>query len=130
MARANTNTTRNKKTTVTAICIPMGDEMLVIFFDDIDYIQADNNCCKIYCSGESRPYLTRIPLKEIFTLLPSQLFSRIHDSYIVADGIIRKFNRHRTRVGIKNDIWLPVGRKYLPQLIERFPAAIAKSKSE
>jgi DNA-binding LytR/AlgR family response regulator len=111
-----------KYTPLTGLCVPVDDELIVIFFHEIDYIQANNIYCKIYCTGELKPYITRVTLKEFFTLLPATLFCRVHDSYIVAARVIAKFNRHRTRVCIFDDLWLPVGRTYLPGLLKIFPS--------
>jgi len=55
--------------------------MVKISIDDIQYIEADRNYCRIY--SKARRYLLVSTLKEVDKKLPENRFLRIHRSYIV-----------------------------------------------
>lgn len=57
------------------------EKMVKIMVADILYIEADRNYCRIFTS--TREYLLSITLKIIEDKLPSQLFLRIHRSYMI-----------------------------------------------
>jgi DNA-binding LytR/AlgR family response regulator len=57
------------------------DKMVKILFEDILYIEADRNYCRIYT--KSKEYLLTMPMKSLEDQLPVELFQRIHRSHIV-----------------------------------------------
>ena len=57
------------------------DTMIKISIDDIQYIEADRNYCRIF--SKDRRYLLVSTLKEVDKKLPDNRFLRIHRSYIV-----------------------------------------------
>ncbi|MBK7871631.1 MAG: response regulator [Saprospiraceae bacterium] len=57
------------------------DSMVKIFLEDILYIEADRNYCRIFT--KNKEYLLAITLKIMEEKLPPQHFIRIHRSYIV-----------------------------------------------
>ncbi|MCH4822810.1 response regulator transcription factor [Gramella lutea] len=63
------------------IFIKHRDRMLKISLDDIQYIEADRNYCKVY--SENKNYLLVTTLKEVEEKLIDRRFLRIHRSYIV-----------------------------------------------
>lgn len=118
--------TQDEKIEPVAICVPAGDELVVISFEEIIYLESDDNYCRIYCLKHTHPYTTRITLKEISKLLPVKSFQRIHESYIVAEKIIKRFNSCRTRLYVGADKWLPVSRRHRKILMQLFPTAVSK----
>ena len=58
--------------------------------DDIQFVQSDNNCCKIFRENQAPMFVTKT-LKEIETILPPP-FIRIHKSYIVNAKHIQMLN--------------------------------------
>ncbi|WP_051199771.1 LytR/AlgR family response regulator transcription factor [Christiangramia echinicola] len=56
------------------------DKMVRISLDDIHYIEADRNYCKVY--SKNRKYLLVTTLKEVDEKLNDNRFLRIHRSYI------------------------------------------------
>ena len=60
--------------------------------------------------------MSRILLKNIFTLLPPEAFLRIHRSFIVSKSKIKSFNKQE--VILNNGVTLPIGRQYASELIE------------
>ncbi len=57
------------------------EKMLKIIIEDIFYIEADRNYCRIFC--HDREYLLVMTLKDMENKLPPEHFVRIHRSYIV-----------------------------------------------
>ncbi|MFN7118260.1 MAG: LytR/AlgR family response regulator transcription factor [Saprospiraceae bacterium] len=57
------------------------DSMVKIFLEDIFYIEADRNYCRIFT--RNKEYLLAITLKIIEEKLPTQHFIRVHRSFIV-----------------------------------------------
>ena len=58
--------------------------------EDINYIQSDNNCCRIFKKENTQMFVTKT-LKEIESILPFP-FIRIHKSYIVNAKHIQMLN--------------------------------------
>lgn len=83
--------------------------------DDILYIEAVEAYSKIFrLTGGC--ITSRILLKNLFAMLPSESFLRIHRSFIVPKSKIKSFNKQE--VTLNNGKVLPVGRQYAPKLIE------------
>lgn len=57
------------------------DSMVKIFLEDIFYIEADRNYCRIFT--RNKEYLLAITLKIMEEKLPTQHFIRVHRSFIV-----------------------------------------------
>lgn len=80
---------------------------------DIIYVEAMEGYSKIFrVTGECT--VTRMILKNIGTMLPSESFVRIHRSFIVARNKIKSFTRQC--VNMTNGTTLPVGRLYADNL--------------
>lgn len=84
-------------------------KQIKIYFDDVLYIEGLKDYVKIYVKQQSKPILTRMNLKMMATKLPSQLFCRVHHSFIVALDKISAFQKTKLLVGEKE---LPIGRKF------------------
>lgn len=83
--------------------------------DQILYIEALGNYCKIFCT-DGHCILSHAGLKSLQSMLPADRFLRIHRSYVVALDRVAGFNR--TSVSLKHsDVSLPVGDSYGPQLL-------------
>jgi DNA-binding LytR/AlgR family response regulator len=78
-----------------------------ILFADILYIESQREYIKIVTA--SKEYLSKMSTHEIETLLPAQLFQRIHRSFIVSVQKIESFTAEMVEV---NGMQLPVGRGY------------------
>lgn len=80
---------------------------------DIIYVEAMEGYSKIFrVTGECT--VTRMILKNIGTMLPSESFVRIHRSFIVARNRIKSFTRQCANM--TNGTTLPVGRLYADNL--------------
>ena len=78
-----------------------------INFNEIIYIEGCRNYIKIVMEGKF--HLVLIAMKKMEQLLPSNLFQRIHKSYIVSLDRIKEFN---TDTVFLIDKTLPVGDQY------------------
>lgn len=103
------------KTTPQSIVVKQDYNNISIPLDDILYIEAVEGYSKVFrTSGDC--VMSRILLKNIFTLLPSDAFLRIHRSFIVSKSKIKSFNKQE--MILNNGVSLPVGRQYASELIE------------
>lgn len=103
------------KTTSQCIVVKQDYNNITIPLDDILYIEAVEGYSKVFrTSGEC--VMSRILLKNIFTLLPPEAFLRIHRSFIVSKSKIKSFNKQE--VILNNGVTLPIGRQYASELIE------------
>ncbi len=84
-----------------------------ILFKDIELIEALDDYIKIYTSGKS--YLIHMSMKVVSEKLPSQLFTRVHRSYIVPIEKINTWNKNSLTL---DDKTIPVSYTYQKQLQE------------
>lgn len=99
-----------------SIVVKQGYSNVNIQLSDILYIEALGNYVKIirYSGGS---VLTRNNLKSIYDLLPSEMFLRIHRSYVVSvDGIVAYTH---AKVILKGNKSLPIGAQYVSYVTGR-----------
>ena len=84
-----------------------------ILFRDIELIEALDDYIKIYTPGKS--YLIHMSMKVVSEKLPSQLFTRVHRSYIVPIEKINTWNKNSLTL---DDKTIPVSYTYQKQLQE------------
>lgn len=102
------------KATSQCIVVKQDYNNISIPIDDILYIEAVEGYSKIFrMSGDC--IISRILLKNILSLLPTESFLRIHRSFIVSKSKIRSFNKQE--VILNNRTTLPIGRQYASALI-------------
>jgi two-component system response regulator LytT len=88
------------------------DYMLVkIKFDDLKWIQSDDNYLELFCTENK--HLIRSTLKDFIDKLPSIAFLQVHKSFCVNVKFITAINR--TSVWI-NKVEIPVGRSYIENI--------------
>ena len=83
--------------------------------DDILYIEAYGNYLKIHTRGKT--YVTRETMQEMVKKLPSDLFMRIHKSYIISLSKIDSISGNRVYI---NQQEIPVGEMYKVALKQKF----------
>ena len=104
------------KTDSQCIVVKQDYNNISVPIDDILYIEAVEGYSKIFrMSGDC--ILSRILLKNIFTLLPQNVFLRIHRSFIVSKSKITSFNRQE--ITLSDGTTLPVGRQYATDLMKK-----------
>jgi DNA-binding LytR/AlgR family response regulator len=78
-----------------------------IYFADILYIESQREYVKIVTY--KKIFLSKMSTKEIESILPSDLFKRIHRSFIIALNKIESYNSETVEI---NGISVPIGREY------------------
>ena len=86
-----------------------------INFDDIKYIEGLKDYIKIF-STSHKPILTLSSFKKIEDKLPSNLFIRVHRSYIVSLKHIHSVQRNRILI---DQVRIPIGLNYKDEFIKR-----------
>lgn len=81
----------------------------IINTENVLYIESVGNYIKIHLENE-KPLLITQTMKYIVSLLPSELFTRIHKSFIVKRAAIEEIRK--TELTLLNKVTLPIGRKY------------------
>ena len=89
--------------------------MVKLFHDEIIYLEGANVNVKIKSPLEE--FTTRDTLKNMESMLPSDNFMRIHDSFIVNLKYLKGYARNYTQLDLQFDLksekyTLPVGKKY------------------
>lgn len=80
----------------------------IVHLKDIQYIEGYDDYLKIHRVNSS-PLVVRMTFKTIIDKLPSEIFVRIHRSYVVSKLFIKKFNSNRIEIGERQ---IPVGALY------------------
>ncbi|MHB8205795.1 LytR/AlgR family response regulator transcription factor [Mucilaginibacter sp.] len=88
-------------------------KMIKVFLDDILYIESIKDYIKIYTLRDAKPLLIKYTLTTLQEMLPSDLFIRIHRSYIVSINKVTAFTNHDVEI---DKIEIPIGRQYLNQM--------------
>ncbi|HMJ48268.1 MAG TPA: LytTR family DNA-binding domain-containing protein [Ferruginibacter sp.] len=78
-----------------------------ILFSEIVYIESQREYIKIVTT--KREYLSKMSTHEIEELLPSNLFKRVHRSYIISISRIESYTSEEVEV---NGVSIPIGRGY------------------
>lgn len=78
-----------------------------ILFSEIIYTESQQEYIKIVTTGKT--YFSKLTTAEMETLLPSNLFKRIHRSYIVSVKKIESYTAESVEV---SGISIPIGRSY------------------
>ncbi len=93
------------------IFLKSGTEQVKIMLSEIQYIQSAGNYVQFICTD--RKITSRLTLGEAEELLPAQNFTRVHRSYMVADGAVSKLDKNF--IYITNEP-IPIGAAYLQEV--------------
>ncbi len=85
-------------------------KLLFLESDEILYAESDGNYSTIFLTDGQKIVLTK-KLKEVNTLLPSDSFFRIHNSYIINLNKIKEFLKTDGYVILKSNHKIPVSRQ-------------------
>lgn len=77
-----------------SIFIRVDGELCNIPVERITYVSGMKDYVMFYLDGERKPLVTHLTMKAVEEMLPSQLFMRVHRSYIIAVDKIRKVDRN------------------------------------
>jgi len=90
-----------------SIFLTIQKKKVKILFSEITYIESQKEYIKIVTT--KKEYITKMSTHEIESLLPANLFKRIHRSFIVSINKIEAYTADTIEV---NGIALPIGRGY------------------
>jgi DNA-binding LytR/AlgR family response regulator len=90
------------------------DKKVKILLDEILYIEADRNYCRIITHEKN--YLLTMPMKSLEEELPAALFQRIHRSFIVNLSHVNEFGESIVKVGEKH---LTISKTYKKEFLMR-----------
>ncbi|WP_373515910.1 LytR/AlgR family response regulator transcription factor [Persicitalea sp.] len=96
------------------IFVRHNDSMVKVMIDDILFIEADRNYCRIQTREEE--YLLVATLKEMEEKLPEGLFLRIHRSFVVNIAMIEEVGKNHITVV---DKIVPMGKSMREELLNR-----------
>lgn len=102
--KPETNETEEKKD---HLFLNVQKKKVKILFSDIVYIESQREYIKIVTT--KKEYISKMSTHEIESLLPPQLFKRIHRSFIVSVSKIDSYTAEEVEV---NGIFIPIGRGY------------------
>ena len=97
------------------IFFKVNNELIKTYFTDIHYIEARKDYFMVYTTQGS--FLTLMTMKTAEELLPSELFIRVHRSYIVNKQMVSGVSIYRLSVAGKE---IPIGEKYKQEVIKSF----------
>jgi two-component system, LytTR family, response regulator len=83
----------------------------IIFLEpnEILYCESDGNYCSIYLENGQKLFLTQI-LKNIEEKLPSEIFYRAHNSFVINLNKVREYQKNEGYVVLTNGKQIPVSR--------------------
>ncbi len=87
-------------------------KMVKVKYSDIIYVESMKDYIKIVRTAE-KPLLVKQSISSLEEVLPTNLFLRIHRSYIIAVNKIAAFTNHDVEIG---GLEIPIGRLYAHQL--------------
>jgi two-component system LytT family response regulator len=102
------------------LALPTMEGYSFIRFEDIIRISAEGNYCKIYCLNKQTFTISR-QIHEIESKLPSSVFCRVHNSYIINIKHIKEYIKGRGgSVRMTDGSEVDVSNKRKDQFLERF----------
>lgn len=101
------------------LALPTSDGLVFIKINDIVYCEASSNYTQIFCL-DGKKYLVSRTLKEYEDILIEQNFFRIHNSYLINLGCIKKYVRGEGGyVVMSNDVSLDVSKRKKESFLSR-----------
>ncbi len=92
----------NKTVVNKQIALNVGHTIRMINIEDIVWIDADDNNCKVYINKEIEPLKSTRPLKEVYAKLPRPWFFKPHRSYVVNRNYIERYDPSDGYLHLKN----------------------------
>lgn len=83
-------------------------KMVKVSFEDILYVESLKDYIRVYRRHDT-PLMVKQSLTSIEDMLPSDLFMRIHRSYIVSVNRVTAFTNHDVEI---DQVEIPIGRQY------------------
>ncbi len=90
--------------------------MLRIPISKIKYVESMSEYVRIYVEGHSKAVVSLMSMKKIEEFLPSQLFMRVHRSYLV--NLNKIIEVSRMRIVYDDGVFVPIGDMYKDKFFE------------
>lgn len=91
------------------IAIPTEGKLIFVNTESILYCKSDGNYCKIHMV-DKKPLFVSKKLKEIVSILPNDVFFRVHNSYVINLKKINEYLKTDGYVILENHKKIPVSR--------------------
>lgn len=109
----------NKKLNNKKITINTDGKLIFLEPDEIIFIESDGNYSSIHTTNNKKIVVTK-KLKEVNTLLPEEVFFRIHNSYIINLKKVKEFLKTDGYVVLENNQKIPVSRQKKADFLDKF----------
>jgi len=108
----------NEKFNQKKVVINADGRLLFLDVNEILYVESDGNYSSVNTINK-KIVLTK-KLKEVYSLLPEDIFFRIHNSYVINLHKIKEFYKTDGYVVIENNIKIPVSRQKKSEFLDKF----------
>ena len=88
-----------------------------IEIDRIQWVHSDGNYITIHTLDQK--FMLKMSLKKVCERLPSEMFVRVHRSYVVQTYLIERIDFQENEIHLKGSNVLPLGRGYKNELMEK-----------
>jgi len=99
---------KQKAAPADSIFIKAGYEQIKIVFADLLYLEGAGNYMS-FIMADGRRIMSRLTMAEVVSLLPADIFARIHRSYIVNKNKVDRIEKHQLHIG---KVVIPVGSSF------------------
>ena len=104
---------------INKITLTLSRKTMFVEPDDILYCKSDGNYTEVFFSNDKKEMISK-KLKDVEAMINSNLFFRIHNSYLVNTNHIKEFIKSDGQYVVLNDkISLPVSRTKKKELFEK-----------
>lgn len=109
----------NEKLNTKKIAINTDGKLIFLESKEILYIVSDGNYSTFHTTNNKKIVVTK-KLKEINTLLPNEIFFRVHNSYIINLTKVKEFFKTDGYVILDDNHKIPVSRQKKSEFLEKF----------
>ena len=109
----------NEKLNTKKIAINTDGKLIFLESKEILYIVSDGNYSTFHTTNNKKIVVTK-KLKEINTILPNEIFFRVHNSYIINLTKVKEFFKTDGYVILENNHKIPVSRQKKSEFLEKF----------
>ncbi len=109
----------NEKLNTKKIAINTDGKLIFLESNEILYIVSDGNYSTFHTTNNKKIVVTK-KLKEINTILPNEIFFRVHNSYIINLTKVKEFFKTDGYVILEDNYKIPVSRQKKSEFLEKF----------
>jgi len=109
----------NEKLNTKKIAINTDGKLIFLESKEILYIVSDGNYSTFHTTNNKKIVVTK-KLKEINTILPNEIFFRVHNSYIINLTKVKEFFKTDGYVILEDNHKIPVSRQKKSEFLEKF----------